>query len=242
MTTEALALDASGAVAAADDAIRRARRTVEDLHDTVTSAMRVLYDAEIDSAKARLSDRGSFYLEAAAEHMGRLQTRCADMRALTGELTDHLDRAARVVEEANNMTNDLRRSTDSQIAQEAAHLSSRIAVLAEMVDLARPVADLAAKHVEKAREASLDVTAPSMLEPRSLEHSIRSAGQELGRADEDLRLLETVVDRAAISAHQSAGVASEISDTARRRMSGERDSSSPGGSTDIQLPPSRLTR
>ena len=45
MTTEALALDASGALAAADDAIRRVRRTVEDLHDTVTSAMRVLYDA-----------------------------------------------------------------------------------------------------------------------------------------------------------------------------------------------------
>lgn len=242
MTTEALALDASGALAAADDAIRRARRTVEDLHDTVTSAMRVLYDAEIDSAKARLSDRGNFYLEAAAEHLSRLQTRCTDMRALTGELTDHLDKAARVVEGANNVTNGLRRSTDPQIAQEAAHLSPRIAVLAEMVDLARPVADLAAKHVEKAREASLDVTAPSMLEPRSLEHSIRSAGQELGRADEDLRLLDTVVERAAISAHQSAGMASEISDTARRRMSGERDSWSPGGSTDIQLPPSRLTR
>lgn len=242
MSTETLALDASGAVAAAEDAISRARRTVEDLHDTVTSAMRVLYDAEIDSAKARLSDRGNFYLEAAAEHLSRLQTRCTDMRALTGELTDHLDRAARVVEEANSITNDLRRSTDPQIAQEAAHLSPRIAVLAEMVDLARPVTDLAATHVEKAREASLDITAPSMLEPRNLEHSIRSAGQELGRADENLRLLTTVVERAAISAHQSAGVASEISDTARRRMSGERDSWSPGGSTDLQPPPSPPSR
>jgi hypothetical protein len=242
MTTETLAMDASGAVAAADDAIRRARRTVEDLHDTVTSAMRVLYDAEIDSAKARLSDRGNFYLEAAAEHLSRLQTRCTDMRVLTGELTDHLDKAARVVEQANNMTNDLRRSTDPQIAQEASHLSPRIAVLAEIVDLARPVADLAAKHVEKAREASPDVTAPSMLDPRSLEHSIRSAGQELGRADEDLRLLETVVERAAISAHQSGRVANEISDTARRRISGEHDSWSPGGSTDVQLPLARPSR
>ncbi|MEI2714632.1 MAG: hypothetical protein V9G04_15385 [Nocardioides sp.] len=33
----------------------------------------MLDDAELDSAKAQLSDRGDFYLEAAGEHLGRLQ-------------------------------------------------------------------------------------------------------------------------------------------------------------------------
>ena len=37
-------------------------------------------------------------------------------------------------------------------------------------------------------------------------------------ARQDVRLLECVVDHAAVSARQSAGIASEISDNARRRM------------------------
>ena len=40
----------------------------------------------------------------------------------------------------------------------------------------------------------------------------------LGRADEDVRLLENIVDHAAANARQSAGIASEITDNARRRM------------------------
>ena len=46
-----------------------------------------------------------------------------------------------------------------------------------------------------------------------------TAGKELDRADEDVRLLEDVVDHAAANAQQSASIASEISDNARRRMS-----------------------
>ena len=42
---------------------------VEDLHATINSALREPDDAELDSAKARLADRGDFYLEAAAEHV-----------------------------------------------------------------------------------------------------------------------------------------------------------------------------
>ena len=45
-----------------------------------------------------------------------------------------------------------------------------------------------------------------------------SPGLEVGRADEDVRLLENVVDHAAANARQSAGIASDITDNARRRM------------------------
>jgi len=58
-----------------------------------------------------------------------------------------------------------------------------------------------------------------LLEPVSLERSIATAGKELGRADEDVRLLGNVVDHAAASVRESAGIASEITDNARRRMS-----------------------
>jgi hypothetical protein len=224
MTAETTtAVDASGAVAFAEEAIGRAHRTVEDLHDTVIFAIRVLQDAEFDSAKSRLSDRGDFYLEAAAEHMGRLQSRCGDMRELSEELTNHLEVAARMVDDASSTTNQLSHSPDPVVVQEGALLATRLDVLAEMVDLALPVADLVTKHVENARQASLEVIPSGLLEPRSLEHSIRSAGHELERTDEDLCVLETVVERAERTARQSAGVATELVEHTRRCMNGHRD-------------------
>jgi hypothetical protein len=49
--------------------------TVEDLHDATKSAFGVVHDAELESAKARLSDRGSFSLQAAAEPMAEAAER-----------------------------------------------------------------------------------------------------------------------------------------------------------------------
>ena len=80
------------------------------------------------------------------------------------------------------------------------------------------MARMAAQHVESAHLAAQQATPPSLLEPVTLERSIATAGKELGRADEDVRLLENVVDHAASSARQSAGIATEITDNARRRM------------------------
>lgn len=67
MTTDT-ALQAADAVFMAEQSVGRARRVVDELHTTINSALRVLDDAELDSAKARLSDRGDYYLEAAGEH------------------------------------------------------------------------------------------------------------------------------------------------------------------------------
>ena len=169
-------------------------------------------------AKARLSDRGDYYLEAAGEHLSRLQRHCSDNAELADELTGHLERASNAIATAHDLLQDADTS-DPEITSEVAQLKPRIAVVGEMVALAKPVAQLAAKHVETAHLASRDVTALGLLEPVSLERSTAIAGKELGRADEDVRLLGNVVDRDAASARESASIASEITDNARRRMS-----------------------
>ena len=109
-------------------------------------------------------------------------------------------------------------TSDPEIASEVAQLKPRLAVVGEMIDLAKPMARLTAQHVDSAQLAAQQVTPPSLLEPVTLERSIATAGKELGRADEDVRLLENVVDHAAANARQSAGIASDITDNARRRM------------------------
>ncbi len=90
-------LGAADALFAAEQAVGRAGQMVEDLQTTIISALRVLDDAESDSAKARLGHRRDFYLEAAIEHLGRLQTRCSAMPELTQELDDHLTHASRAI-------------------------------------------------------------------------------------------------------------------------------------------------
>lgn len=215
-------LEAADAVFAAEQAVQRARRVVEEFHDVVSSALRVLDDAEFDSAKSRLSDRGDYYLEAAAEHLGRLETRCNELPNLAIELDTHLGRASHAIQEARELLTSLNTS-DPALAADVAQLQPRVAILGEVVAIARPLAQLATQHVESARKASQDVTPSGLLEPQTLERSIRAAGCELGRAHEDVRLLETVVERAASQAHESVGIATEISDNARQRMATRRD-------------------
>lgn len=211
------ALQAADAVFMAEQAVGRARRVVDELHNTISSALRVLDDAELDSAKARLGDRGDYYLEAAGEHLSRLRRRCSDNAQLADELTGHLERASQAIAEAHDLLQDVDTS-DPEIASEVAQLKPRLAVVGEMIDLAKPMARLTAQHVDSAQLAAQQVTPPSLLEPVTLERSIAASGKELGRADEDLRLLENVVDHAAANARQSAGIARDIIDNARRRM------------------------
>src|SRR3546814_12704860 len=91
-----------------------------------------------------------------------------------------------------------------------------------MIDLAKPMARLTAQHVDNAQLAAQQVTPPALLEPVTLERSIATAGTELGRADEDVRLLETVVDHAAANARQSAGIAPAITHNPPRRLADQR--------------------
>jgi len=216
MTTD-IALQAADAVFLAEQAVGRARRVVDELHTTINSALRVLDDAELDSAKARLSDRGDYYLEAAGEHLDRLQTRCDDAKHLIHGVYGHLDLAVQALAALGDLLS-AADGLDSAVVADLADLRPRIAVVSEMVILAKPVARAAVRHVESARAAARQATPASLLEPVALERSIATAGKELGRADEDVRLLENVVDHAAANARQSVGIASEITDNARRRM------------------------
>lgn len=194
MTATDTALHAVDAVFMAELAVGRARHVVEELHTTINSALRVLDDAELDSAKARLPDRGDYYLEAAGEHLGRLQRRCSDNAELTDELNGHLERASQAVADAHDLLRDAD-TTDPALERDVAQLRPRLAVAGEMIDLAKPMARLAARHVESAHLAAQQVTPPSLLEPVTLGRSIATADKELGRADEDVRLLASTPHR-----------------------------------------------
>ena len=211
------ALQAADAVFMAEQAVGGARRVVDELHTMINSALRVLDDAELDSARARLSDRGDYYLESAGEHLDRLQTRCEDAKHLIHGVYGHLDLAVQALAALGDLLA-AADGLDSAVVADLADLRPRIAVVSEMVVLAKPVARAALRHVDSAELAAQQVTPPSLLEPVTLQRSIATAGKELGRADEDVRLLENIVDHAAANARQSAGIASEITDNARRRM------------------------
>ncbi|WP_158630545.1 hypothetical protein [Nocardioides daphniae] len=157
MTTTHTALHAADAVFMAEQAVGRARHVVEELHTTINSALRVLDDAELDSAKARLSDRGDYYLEAAGEHLSRLQRRCNDNAELTDELIGHLERASQASSTPDDVLRDAD-TTDPALARDVAQLKPRLAVVGEMIDLAKPMARLAAQHVERAHLAAQQAT------------------------------------------------------------------------------------
>lgn len=217
MTTD-IALQAADAVFMAEQAVGRARRVLDELHTTINSALRVLDDAELDAARARLSDRGDYYLESAGEHLDRLQTRCDDAKHLIHGVYGHLDLAVQALPALDDLLSAAGGGPDPAVVADLADLRPRIAVVSEMVNLAKPVARAAARHVDSARAAARQATPASLLEPVTLERSIATAGKELGRADEDVNLLENVVDHAAANIQQSTGIAREITDNARRRM------------------------
>ncbi|MGE9809540.1 MULTISPECIES: hypothetical protein [Actinomycetes] len=204
----------------AEQAVGRARLVVDEVRATIASALRVLDDAELDSAKARLSERGDFYLGAAGEHLDRLQTRCTDAQHLIHAIYGHLELAAEAVQRVTTMfvNSDTPPLSDSS---DLWNLATRISVFDEMVALAKPLSRTATRHLDGACQASRSISRPALLEPVTMERTIAAAGKEFGRADEDVRLLGDVIDRAAASAKDAAGLANEITDNARRRMAGQ---------------------
>lgn len=213
----------------AELALGHARRVVDDLHTTITAALRVLDDAEIDSAKARLTDRGDFYLEAAGEHVARLQSRVVDLPHQTYRFYGYLTLAAASLAEARGHLAETG-SADPDLARELVQLSARIATVEEMISVAKPIARQVTRHVDNALHACEQVTPATVLEPMTLDRSIGTSGRDLSRADEDARLLGDVVDRAESNAHHATFLAGEISDDVQRRMSQHRRDAAPSAS------------
>lgn len=236
MTASDAVLQATEAVVDAERAIGHARRVVDDLRTTIASALRVLEDVELDAAKARLTDRRDFYLGAAVEHLGRLQSRVVDLPHQTNGFYGYLTFAASSIADANDHLNQPESSNLSP-AREIAQLSTRVAVVDELISVAKPIARLVTRHVDSALAACEQVTQATLLESMGLERSIETAGRELSRADEDVRVLGDVVDHAESNARQASRLAGEISDDAQRRMSQHRRDAAPSASVlDVRSP------
>lgn len=93
----------------------------------------------------------------------------------------------------------------------------------------------ARSKVAKARQ----FTPRALLQPVTLARSMATAGKELGRADEDVRLLGNVVDHGATTARESAAIASEITDNARRRIADHGRDPIPSAAVPAPASPSR---
>ncbi|KRB75025.1 hypothetical protein ASE01_16800 [Nocardioides sp. Root190] len=236
MTASDTVLQATEAVVDAERAIGHARRVVDDLRTTIASALRVLEDVELDAAKARLTDRRDFYLGAAVEHVGRLQSRVVDLPHQTNGFYGYLTFAASSIADARDHLNQPESSSLS-LAREVAQLSTRVAVVDELISVAKPIARLVTRHVDSALAACEQVTQATLLESMGLERSIETAGRELSRADEDVRVLGDVVDHAESNARQASRLAGEISDDVQRRMSQHRRDAAPSASVlDVRSP------
>jgi hypothetical protein len=130
--------------------------TVEDLHDVTKSALGVVHDIELDSAMARTSDRGSFYRTQPRNtwRACRAAATPSVSSPATSPTTLVVPRAAvaatdALVEELHN---------DLQLAGEAGRLQHGLAVVREVVDLARPVTNLIDVHANAALVASREGT------------------------------------------------------------------------------------
>ncbi|MDN5899599.1 MAG: hypothetical protein L0H74_05970 [Brachybacterium sp.] len=221
MTDPVLALEAAGRLTAAEAAVELARQTVEDLHGAIRAGIRILDDAEFDSAKAALTDRTDFYLESAGEHLNRLHTRCDALSELSEDLTTCLDRAQHALGEASGLLSGIP-GADPDLGAVVTEMRVRVAGLSEALELARPTADLVDGHVRAVHRASAELSAEALLRPQPLRASIRSAGQELGRADEGVRILDNVMHRAAEHAHASVDLAHHVASDAERLQSSQR--------------------
>ena len=236
MTGSDTALQATESVLDAERAIGHARRIIDDLRTTIASALLVLEDVELDAAKARLTDRRDFYLGAAVEHLGRLESHVVDLPHQTNGFYGYLTFAASSIADAHDHLNQPE-SSNLSLAREVAQLSTRVAVVDEMIAVAKPLARLVTRHVDSALAACEQVTQATLLESMGLERIIETAGRELSRADEDVRVLGDVVDHAESNARQASRLACEIADDVQRRMSQHRRDAAPSTSVlDVRSP------
>ncbi|SMX87432.1 hypothetical protein BSP109_02214 [Brevibacterium sp. Mu109] len=216
-------LDLTDCVFGAEQSVRRARETVEDLRELTRSALRVLDEAETEAAHADTteSDPDGRHLEAVADHLSRLTSRCTTIGEISHELNEHLEQATAALARAGRLIDELDDDIDPQATQTVAQLAPRLAMVSDMVEVARPMSQTLSHNIASASTASQVLTpatlmGPRTVDPRQVAASIRSAGQYLHRADEDARLAETVLDRAGATSRQTGRVAGELADHARQ--------------------------
>jgi hypothetical protein len=169
-----------------------------------SATSQLLADAASDAFYAHQEERRDFYLESAGEHLGRLRNRSGVMNELGDDLTRHLTAASGAIERAGY---ELGRGTDVDDRDvEIWALRTQIDVLAEVVALARPVADQISRHARHAAESAAATDALVLLDSR-----VRHAGQEVTRADEGVSMMRSVIESAQSRARTSAALAGSLS-------------------------------
>jgi hypothetical protein len=194
---------------------------VDELSDVAASSLRVLHDAASDAFYAHQEERRDFHLESAGEHLGRLRNRSGAINELGDDLTRHLTAASGAIERAGD---ELGRGNDVDDRDvEIRALRTQIDVLAEVVALARPVADQITRHAQHAAESATATDALMLLDSR-----VHHVSQEVTRAD-SVSMMRSAIESAQSRARTSAALAGSLSYAAAHApacTSGGRDTTS----------------
>lgn len=219
------ALTAVDAILDATLALTRSAKTVDELGDVAGSALRVLDEAASDAFYACQDERRDFYVESAGDQLVGLRRRAGVMGELCENLAHHLDMTDNAIERAND---DLGRGDwREERVDEVVELRSRLAVLGEVVALARPVLAQLDRHVHHVAEASDRADALALLDTR-----VRVAGSEVARAEEDISMMRTVIESAQSRARSSPTAARSLSDFVTRPATDATSPSQAPGASD----------
>ena len=229
MTDAELVDDILGGLAAARGRLEQVWHDVEDLKGLGRSAERAIDDVEGETTRARTTTEdnvGVLHLRNAGEQMDVVRRRCADSAVLAGEIERRLESVHAFLEVARHQLAGL---DDAGLEGalplgEVGDLRARVEDLADLVDLATPIAQAARTHMDEAAAIAAALTAPS-LSAEDRQHTtalvdigLRNASRGVFRADEAARHLDRAVEQAMTGAGRSVGRAEVVAATARERL------------------------
>lgn len=213
------AFEVTDAIFAAEQSFRKARETVDELGQLTRSALRALDEVELELHE---SAHRKHRLDIASDGLAGLNRRCLAIGEVSDELTTHLMRATAMLEHVDQLIDAIGVDTDPSVAQVLRQMRPRLAALADLVELARPMSQSLTRNTSSAGDlssAAASTTLPGSpgLDAGPLERITRAGGQSLHRADEDVALMEAVIERAEASVIQTTTVVGEAVDLARHR-------------------------
>lgn len=197
-------LAAADAIYDAEQSLQRAMQVLDDVSDLAASSLQVLDDAAIDSFHAHQENGRQFYLESAGENLARLRTRSHTLSDLGEDLGDHLGETSRALERAGAELDG--GADDHDREPEVQALRTQIAVLREVLELARPLAEQIGRHARHAAVCAEQTDALMLLDTR-----VHDAGRNVSRADEGVSMMRAVIVSAQSRARTSAALAGSLS-------------------------------
>lgn len=199
-------------------ALLSARHLVDELHQIVRSASHYLDETELDAAKAQLCepDRRDRFMEAALDGLGHVSARCRSGRDVSADLVDVVAKAGRHLDQATRLA--------GSYPDGSRDLMPQMDALRDLMAVTEPIARAAFTHLRNAHDIASGaalIDAAVNWDAVRLQQQITTVGHEVSRADEDVRLADTAVDRVHGAASRTANLALGINDATRRRMGAE---------------------